>query len=102
MKKLAKKQSGGAKPEKPISKSNSTQIPNIKKSGATKKYQTGGSAALKKAISDSTEADKHYFYAKQNSRNLNNPEGRKYIHELQAKMEAPGKIRKQIAKTKKK
>ena len=63
----------------------------------TKKYQTGGPSALKKAIADSTEADKHYFYAKQNARNLRNPEGTKYIQELQAKMEAPGKIRKQMA-----
>lgn len=71
------------------------------------KKQTGGptdlKTDLKKAVSDSTRADEDYFYAKKYPKDFSGTGSKvKYIEDLQAKMGAPGKIRKQIAKSKKK
>ena len=68
-----------------------------------KKMQEGGSIDLKNAVSDSTRADKDYFYAKQYPKDFSgNGSKLKYIEDLQTKMEAPGKIRKQTNNSKNK
>jgi len=66
-----------------------------------KKMMNGGQPdKLKSAVADSTSADKAMFYAKKTPGLSKTDPG--YIQELQNKLDAPGKVRKEIAKSKKK